>query len=244
MQKYSKLILAFTAKKSNVEIHRHSAFQIVYTIDNNFKTLIENKDHNNVFGFVIRPQVAHSCLCNNSDLIVVNIEAYSILGRLIDKQLSESHSHIFSTNEEFDTFFFHLKHHSYSNFLQFLNSDMFSIHPIDDRVKKSIEYIENNFKSESVSIPEIANHVTLSASRLAALFKQQTGSSISKYLLWTRLRNAVVLILNNKNVSLTQIALESGFYDSSQMNKYMYQMFGVSPSKLRQKSELIQFLDI
>jgi AraC-like DNA-binding protein len=85
--------------------------------------------------------------------------------------------------------------------------------------------------------------VFLSSSRLAYLFKQQTGSSITKYLLWTRIKNAVYLILNSKDKSLTIIAQESGFYDSSQMIKYMHQMFGISPSKLRQKSDLIQFLE-
>jgi transcriptional regulator GlxA family with amidase domain len=76
------------------------------------------------------------------------------------------------------------------------------------------------------------------------LFKKQIGSSIGKYILWTRLKNAIFLILSDNEKSLTNIALESGFYDSSQMIKYMYQMFGISPSKLRQKSDLIQFLEI
>ena len=114
---------------------------------------------------------------------------------------------------------------------------------IDERIIKSIEYICNNFQSDKFSINDLAKQVFLSPSRLSLLFKQQTGSSIIKYLLWTRLRNAIFLILTNNKKSITTIALECGFYDSSQMNKYMYQMFGIAPLKLRQKSDLIQFLE-
>jgi len=113
----------------------------------------------------------------------------------------------------------------------------------DDRIIKSIEFIENNFRSEKFSINHISKQVYLSPSRLSFLFKQQVGSSISKYILWTRLRFAIFNILSAPDKTLTNIAFESGFYDSSQMNKYMYQMFGIAPLKLRQKSDLIQFLD-
>ena len=115
---------------------------------------------------------------------------------------------------------------------------------MDKRVENAIDYINKNYKSDKFSINELAKQVFLSSSRLSLLFKQQIGSSIIKYLLWTRLRNAIFLILTNHKKSITEIALECGFYDSSQINKYMYQMFGIAPLKLRQKSDLIQFLEI
>jgi len=46
--------------------------------------------------------------------------------------------------------------------------------------------------------------------------------------------------LTNKKIQLTDIAFNTGFYDLAQLNKYMYAMLGVSPSILRQKSDLIQ----
>ncbi len=240
----NKLSLTLKAHQSDVQIHKHSAFQIVFTVDNPFHSSFENKKHHNIYGFVIKPHVAHSCECSNSNLIVINVEVYSFLGKYISKKLENINSEVFFNDVEFKKFFNISKNDFSFNDLIVLNKTNSTEQVIDERIIKSIEYINKNFKSESFSINDLANHVFLSPSRLANLFKQQIGSSITKYLLWTRLRNAIFLVLSDKNKSITDIALESGFYDSSQMNKYMYQMFGIAPSKLRQKSDLIQFLEI
>ncbi|MCO5260707.1 MAG: helix-turn-helix domain-containing protein [Crocinitomicaceae bacterium] len=236
MQKNNKLILALRAEKSDVEIHKHSAYQIVLTENNPFHTTLENKKYQNIYGFVIKPQVAHSCECSNSNLIIINIEAYSFLGKYISEKLGDKNGDIFSDNLDFKRFFNSTKNDfSIQNILNIDQSNTF-IELIDVRIEKSIAYINENFKKNKFSTQDIANHIFLSHSRLATLFKKQIGSSIGKYILWTRLKNAIFLILSDNEKSLTNIALESGFYDSSQMIKYMYQMFGISPSKLRQKA--------
>jgi transcriptional regulator GlxA family with amidase domain len=174
----------------------------------------------------------------------MNIEAYSFFGKYLSQKLGNSNSKVFLDNLEFVEFFnFKGKNFTYSdilNTIQLNDSDPY----MDERIIKSIEYINNNFQSDKFSINDLAKQVFLSSSRLSFLFKLQTGSSIIKYLLWTRLRNAIFLVLTDNNKNITTIALECGFYDSSQMNKYMYQMFGISPLKLKQKSDLIQFLDV
>lgn len=239
-----QLLLILKAKKSNVEIHKHSAFQIVFTEDYPFHSTLENKKYLNIYGFVIKPQVAHSCECSQSNLIIFNVEPYSFLGKLIATKLGNSTAAIFSDVEKFQQFFDSSKDEfSIRSLIKATNQNR-EIQHIDERIQQSISFINNHFKLETISTQAIANHVFLSPSRLAALFKQQIGSSISKYILWTRLKNAIFLILSERDKTLTTIALESGFYDSSQMNKYMYQLFGISPSKLKQKSDLIQFLDV
>ena len=240
----NKLLLALRAEKSNVEIHQHSAFQIVITADNFFHTTIEKKKHKNIFGFAIKPNVAHSCECSQSNVIILNIEPLSFFGKYIAEKLGTSDTAVFFDQNGFREFFNDREDHfSICNLLNSGNENH-KTQETDKRIQQAISFINTHFASGHISTQDIAAHVFLSPSRLAALFKQQTGSSISKYLLWTRLRNAIFQILTENNKTLTSIALESGFYDSSQMNKYMYQMFGVSPSKLKQKSNLIQFLDL
>lgn len=238
----NRLLLALKAEKSNVDIHKHSAFQVVFTEDMPFLTTIENKKHNEIFGFAIKPQVAHSCECNQSNLIILNIEPYSFLGKYISTKLEQSNFSIFTNKKEFEHFF-ETTEAEFS--ISILVSDKYNqnAQPLDERVLKAILFINENFRLENNSIQDIAKQVFLSPSRLTTLFKQQMGSSITKYLLWTRLRNAIFSILTEKDKTLTTIALENGFYDSSQMIKYMYHMFGISPSKLKQKSDLIQFLE-
>lgn len=237
-------ILALRAYKSDVEIHRHSAYQIVFTTDNPFHSTIERKKHQNIYSFVIRPQVAHACECSNSTLTIINIEPYSFIGKIILEKLENNKFKVFYDNDELANFF-NISGLNFSiyNLVKSYQPNK-SRTQKDERIKKVIAHINQNFQTEQFLLNDIANHVFLSPSRLGFLFKQETGSSITKYLLWTRLRRAIFLILTNHKKRITDIALESGFYDSSQMNKYMYQMFGVGPLKLRQKSDLIQFLEI
>jgi AraC-like DNA-binding protein len=56
----------------------------------------------------------------------------------------------------------------------------------DERVVKIVDYIRDNYFQADILPQAFADIVFLSPSRLASLFKQQTGSSLSKYLLWTR----------------------------------------------------------
>ena len=244
MPNQNPLLLALKAKKSNVEIHKHAAFQIVFTDDYPFSTTLESQEYPDIFGFVIKPQVAHACVCNQGNVVILNIEPYSILGKLIEEQLGDKNAIVFYTKVEFQHFLGMQEGDFSLDRLLDLNLQNSLIQPLDTRIEQSIAFIHEHFKVENISTQDVANHVFLSPSRLATLFKQQIGSSISKYLLWTRLRNAIFQILTAKDKNLTTIALESGFYDSSQLTKYMYQLFGISPSKLKQKSDLIQFLEV
>lgn len=101
----NKLTLTLKANKSDVVIHRHSAYQIVFTTDNLFHSTFESKKHQNIYGFVIKPQVAHSCECSNSNLIIINIEPYSFLGAYILKKLGSGKSQTFYDELKFRNFF-------------------------------------------------------------------------------------------------------------------------------------------
>jgi AraC-like DNA-binding protein len=110
----------------------------------------------------------------------------------------------------------------------------------DERVAKIVDYITENYFQADITPQTFADIVFLSPSRLASLFKQQTGSSLSKYLLWTRLRQAIYLILSDESRTLTDVAYDTGFYDLPQFNKYMYEMFGMPPKALKHNSDLIR----
>ena len=110
----------------------------------------------------------------------------------------------------------------------------------DERVTTIVEYIKANYFNQDITPQTFADIVFLSPSRLASLFKEQTGSSLSKYLLWTRLRQVIYLTLSEKERTLTDIAYDTGFYDLPQLNKYMYEMFGMPPKALKNNSDLIQ----
>lgn len=155
----------------------------------------------------------------------------------------------FDTDQDFIVFNGRDEIHQFFN----IQANEFDIHAIidallsklspvqyDERVTKMVDYIRTNFFERDINPQTFADLVFLSPSRLASLFKEQTGSSLSRYLLWTRLRQAIYVTLSEKGKALTDIAYDTGFYDLPQLNKYMHEMFGMPPIALKQNSDLIQ----
>ncbi|MBL8151863.1 MAG: helix-turn-helix transcriptional regulator [Blastocatellia bacterium] len=100
---------------------------------------------------------------------------------------------------------------------------------LDSRVETAIERIRSR-PSEIVSVEGLASEVGLSVSRFSHLFREQTGLSVQRYRLWMKLRRGLELL--SSNYSLTEVAHESGFSDSSHFTRTFRQMFGIAPSEL------------
>ncbi|WP_207424596.1 helix-turn-helix domain-containing protein [Desertivirga brevis] len=234
-------ILALTAHNLTVEIHKHSAYQIVLSNDSPFNSTIKGELCENIFGFIIKPQVPHLCVAEKGTLSVLNIEPYSNIGIELSNGFGPDEDRIvFNTRDEILKYF-QLDTESFeiSSIISALLSNVPATQ-YDERVTKMVEYIRSNFFERDISPQTFSDLVFLSPSRLASLFKKQTGSSLSKYLLWTRLRQAIYVTLSEKDKGLTDIAYFTGFYDLPQLNKYMYEMFGMPPTALKYNSDLIQ----
>jgi AraC-like DNA-binding protein len=234
-------ILALTARNLTVEIHEHSAYQIVLSNDSPFTSTIKGQVCERIYGFLIKPQVTHLCVAEKGTLSVLNIEPYSTIGLELSGSFDEEQDYVvFKSREDIER---HFK----------ISTTDFDIHSViqalllkvpttqyDERVTKMVDYIRSNFYERDITPQTFADLVFLSPSRLASLFKEQTGSSLSRYLLWTRLRQAIYMTLSEKEKGLTDIAYDTGFYDLPQLNKYMHEMFGMPPIALKHNSDLIQ----
>jgi AraC-like DNA-binding protein len=234
-------LLALKARNLTVEIHHHSAYQIVLSNDTPFNSTINGTLYERIHGFLIKPHVPHFCVAEKGTLNVLNIEPYSNIGlELAGKFTADQAYIVFDSPSETNTFFQTPKDSLGIN--QVIDALIANLPAInyDERVTKIIDYIKSNYYEQNITPQTFADIVFLSPSRLASLFKQQTGSSLSKYLLWTRLRQAIYLTLSEKDRSLTEIAYNTGFYDLPQFNKYMYEMFGMHPKALKFNSDLIE----
>jgi AraC-like DNA-binding protein len=234
-------LLALKARNLTVEIHHHSAYQIVLSDDTPFNSTINGTLYERIHGFLIKPHVPHFCEAEKGTLNVLNIEPYSNIGlELAGKFAADQNYIVFESPSETNTFFQMPKDSlAINQVVDALISKLPAIN-YDERVTKIVDYIKSNYFEQKITPQTFADIVFLSPSRLASLFKQQTGSSLSKYLLWTRLRQAIYLTLSEKDRSLTEIAYDAGFYDLPQFNKYMYEMFGMPPKALKFNSDLIE----
>lgn len=234
-------ILALKAYNLSVEIHHHSAYQIVLSNDTPFTSTISGQLCERIHGFIIKPQVPHFCVAEKGSLNILNIEPYSTIGLELSKRLDTQQDYVVFNSPSETSSFFQTAQDTFNIYtiIDALLTKLPNLH-YDERVSKMIDYIKANFSEQSITPQTFTDIVFLSPSRLASLFKEQTGSSLSKYLLWTRLRQVIYLVLSDKDKTLTEVALEAGFYDLPQLNKYMYEMFGMPPKALKHNSDLIE----
>ncbi|MEK6154004.1 helix-turn-helix domain-containing protein [Flavobacteriaceae bacterium 3-367] len=101
---------------------------------------------------------------------------------------------------------------------------------LDDRIKRAIAYI-GNAPDKQFKVKAIADHICLSESRLRHLFKEQIGQPIQNFVLWMKVVDSLNLVLKGRPIG--QTALDTGFWDSSHMNRSYKELLGVAPGKIK-----------
>jgi AraC-like DNA-binding protein len=100
----------------------------------------------------------------------------------------------------------------------------------DQRISQALAAITAH-PEPGLSGAALAAGVHLSASRFTHLFRQQTGLSLSRYLLWSRLLAGVEAVARGDN--MTHAAHTAGFADLAHMSRTFRNTFGVVPSELQ-----------
>lgn len=98
-------------------------------------------------------------------------------------------------------------------------------------ILKSINYMNMHFQ-ENITLDLLANHAHMSRSEYCIKFKKYFGDTPMHYLLEMRLNKAAQL-LQEDNLSITEIALECGFFDNSHMTRFFHQKYNMSPREYR-----------
>lgn len=93
------------------------------------------------------------------------------------------------------------------------------------------EFMRQNFE-KSISLRQIAATASLSVSRFLFLFRRFYGESPIHFLIRTRLERAAQL-LAYENLSIKEIAQESGFMDQLYFSRQFKKAFGKSPREFR-----------
>jgi AraC-like DNA-binding protein len=98
----------------------------------------------------------------------------------------------------------------------------------DKRIKLALDAITADPTSDAATLARL---VHLSPTRFTHLFRQQTGMSVSRYLLWSRLLTAIEAVAGG--ASTTAAAHQAGFADLAHMSRNFSSTFGVVPSELQ-----------
>jgi AraC-like DNA-binding protein len=94
-----------------------------------------------------------------------------------------------------------------------------------DQIKTYIlEHID-----QEISATTIAAYTGYSTAHISRRFKARFGLTLQAFLIDQRIHHAKALILQNSDLSLSQIALEAGFYDQSHFIKNFKKAYSISP---------------
>ncbi len=99
------------------------------------------------------------------------------------------------------------------------------------RLKQALAYVEDHL-SEDISLSQLASLAGISASHFKALFRQSTGVPLHQYVIQRRLDRAKDLLMAGK-LSITEIALASGFSHQSHLARHLRRSSGLSPSVMK-----------
>jgi len=220
------------------DLHSHNTMQLFVDLQHGFKCRLSGGDWQTHRLLILRENVIHQLDTNDSVQLLVYLDADSLVAKQLKAKYLEGKD---AASPDIQLLAM-LHPEEIQNamldpdplLLGRLIGHIFSIlaeAPInnrrDARITKTEEMIAGNVPA-ALSIQRLADAACLSESRLRALFKQQTGTSIYRYLLWARLRYGINLLMTGKSVG--EAALEAGFSDSSHFHKMLVQMFGLSPT--------------
>lgn len=82
----------------------------------------------------------------------------------------------------------------------------------------------------AVSVQEMAAHVRLRAPDFSRRFKTTAGETPHQYVLRTRLERACEALADSRR-SLSQVAVDYGFFDQSHFNRHFKRRFGLTPGQ-------------
>lgn len=113
--------------------------------------------------------------------------------------------------------------------------DDFSRQAIDSSPK--IEQIKEQlgfYYTDTVHLEDLAKLVNLSPSYLSRLFHKETGETITEYIRGLRLKHACSL-LKETNLTINEIARETGFQSSHNFSQQFSKQFGQTPNQFRKQ---------
>lgn len=105
------------------------------------------------------------------------------------------------------------------------------------RIDRVIQYIEANLTNK-ISLTELAKVSHFSAYHFHRIFTGIVGETVNDYIVRRRLERAVNVLIFKTELSVTQVALDSGFSSSANFSKAVKLHFGYSPSEIRNPDKI------
>ena len=99
-------------------------------------------------------------------------------------------------------------------------------------VEQIVSYFEDHY-SEKISLDTIAENMYLSPFYISKIFKSETGDTPIRHLIGIRLERARELLVEEREMSIQEVAAAVGYDDAYHFSKLFKKHYGKSPSQIR-----------
>lgn len=244
-------IISFVAHDAQVEVHRHHCFQILLGLSAPFSshtggTLLVDRR-----ALVINQNVAHACNGLGGSNLIFFIDAESRIGWQL-KQLLDGQSVLDLTGmwlearpdspamDEVRAWPQARCLAVAEEALALVTADMQQSRVLDRRIDQAIAWVAQHLH-DKITLADVAAQIHLSPERTRHLFVQEAGVAFSQFLMWKRIKTAIVHAVRD-GANLTEAAAMGGFADQAHFCRLFKRTFGIPAGGLLQNSRSIQFI--
>lgn len=128
----------------------------------------------------------------------------------------------------------HIAHH-YQGHYTSISSAKQKTPVLQDSFTKVLDYIEKNL-TQDITIDQLSQIAAMNRYYFSTFFKKHMSESPVQYITRKRINLAIQLLKNN-NLSVLEVALQSGFNNAANFNRAFKQLTGYSPSEYRKKQK-------
>ena len=243
-------LFLFLGTIADTAVHRHHAVQLVFSLDGSFSIDTET-DSFSANAVLIGSDTPHRLKGQSGTQVLVLVESGSdtasrlkavlngkgiitISEELLSKDASSEFLSIISSST------------CNTDILAALNSIINAIahgadnpNSIDPRIEKARDLI-NSLPEKKIFAHDIAETLLLSETRFIHLFKQETGIPFRRYVLWKRMMDSILVLLDTADI--TRAAHEAGFADSSHLARTFKENFGIILSDIFKNDRFVQVI--
>jgi AraC-like DNA-binding protein len=246
-----KNIISFVAHNAQVAVHRHHCFQILLGLSAPFSSNTGGTLYADRRALIINQNVAHACNGLGGSNLIIFIDAESRTGWQL-KQMLDGQSILDLTEtwleakplspgmDEIRAWQNAQALELAEEALALLTADIQQANTRDRRIEQAIDWVEQHLH-EKITLQDVAAQIHLSPERTRHLFVQEAGVSFSQFLMWKRIKSAIVFAVRD-GMSLTEVALRAGFADQAHFCRLFKRTFGIPAGGLLQNSRSIQFI--
>ncbi|WP_090916163.1 helix-turn-helix domain-containing protein [Paenibacillus polysaccharolyticus] len=231
----------------DAEEHQHTFIQVTIALENHFQIEVEGEIISTA-GIVLNSNVTHRLQGSGQPLVLLLIDSTSSIAAAFKQYMGkQAYAKLPSVDRKEVAEFIKASlpqihdEERYGLFLQELMTlfqlDYTPPAITDSRIKELIQHMKDCTDSEH-SIRNYAEQFGLSSSRLSHLFKENTGISLSAYLVLHKLQKACYLIF--QGTSITEAAMAAGFDTPSHFANTSKRLLGMTAKDIRKDSVFLQ----